>query len=348
MAEERKRIYFITPSFRIVGGVVKIFDYVNHARTLGYEVVICCQRPWEKNLALFEHERFADITPRHGIRFMHPSKIGLGPEDLVFFSWPQDYQFIEAKLNKWLKHEQVIHIVQGVRHANPTFAHGYALRLLTRPMARIVTNDVLLDAVEPYLNKRSLTRVIPLGHHAKFFLKRREGGWGRRIKVAYTTWKSDLGDRVAQGLAGEAQRFQFRAIRDYVTWKELKTLYQWSDVFLATPRAEEGFYLPGLEAMAAGSLVISPDATGNRAYCDFGTNCLYAELEDEGSYVEVLKGLGGEDSRRIVEIRDAGYQTVERHSLTEEGVRFSVFLDDLWLRLRRTESLRKELRIAAQ
>ena len=34
MSGERKRMFFITPSFRPVGGVVKIFDYANHARAL--------------------------------------------------------------------------------------------------------------------------------------------------------------------------------------------------------------------------------------------------------------------------------------------------------------------------
>ena len=34
------RMYFMTPTFRPVGGVVKIMDYVNHAISLGYEPVI--------------------------------------------------------------------------------------------------------------------------------------------------------------------------------------------------------------------------------------------------------------------------------------------------------------------
>ena len=33
------------------------------------------------------------------------------------------------------------------------------------------------------------------------------------------------------------------------------------------PLAEEGFYLPALEAMAMGCVVICPDCVGNRAFC---------------------------------------------------------------------------------
>ena len=35
-----RRIYFMTPTFFPAGGVVKLFDYVNHAISLGYEPVI--------------------------------------------------------------------------------------------------------------------------------------------------------------------------------------------------------------------------------------------------------------------------------------------------------------------
>ena len=75
-------------------------------------------------------------------------------------------------MSRWTQHEQVIQIVQNVRWANPAFTGGYAVRVLSRPMARIMTNDVVLEAVKPYLNQTSLTQVIQLGHDAAFFTKR--------------------------------------------------------------------------------------------------------------------------------------------------------------------------------
>ena len=64
-----RRIYFLTPTFRPVGGVVKVFDYVNHARALGYEPVIACPEPYKPGLPLFELSRFSDISPDNGIGF---------------------------------------------------------------------------------------------------------------------------------------------------------------------------------------------------------------------------------------------------------------------------------------
>ncbi len=98
-----------------------------------------------------------------------------------------------------------------------------------------------------------------------------------------------MGDEVARYSRARGAS-SFRAIREPVGWDELRELYHWSDVFLATPLVEEGFYMPGLEAMAAGAVVISSDAGGNRAYCRFGENCVGVGLEDAGGYVECAGG----------------------------------------------------------
>ena len=331
LAERWRRIYFLTPTFRPVGGVVKIFDYVNHARGLGLEPVICCPEPFKEGLPLFGISRFSDISPKNGFKFTDLEKASVGPHDLAFVSWPTHYEVLEPRLSRWTRHEQVICIVQNVRWANPDWIGGYALRLLSRPMARIMTNDVVLEACKPYLNETSMTGVIDLGHDAAFFARERSGGVGPRIRVAYTAWKSDVGDRVAAAMGDAA--FEFRAIRNPVGWDELRDLYHWADVFLATPLAEEGFYLPGLEAMAAGAIVLSPDAGGNRAYCEFGENCLRVELDDPASYVGVLRSLKAAHPGEVERLRRRGYETTGRHTLPREGKLFGRFLGRLTDRL---------------
>ena len=49
-------------------------------------------------------------------------------------------------------------------------------------------------------------------------------------------------------------------------------------LLLPTPTGE-GFFLPALEAMALGTLVICPDAGGNREFCVDGVNCLLPPYE---------------------------------------------------------------------
>ena len=319
----------MTPTLGPVGGAVKIFDYVNHALSLGYEPVIASPEKYKPGLPLFGISRFSGITPENGVRFVGLDKPGLGPDDLAFISWPSHYSILEPKISRWARHEQVIHIVQNVRHANPTFDRGYAVRLLSRPMARIMTNDVVLEACRPYLNTSSMTEVIMLGNDSAFFHKERSGPFGTPIKVAYTTWKSDVGDRVAAMFRQRNSGFKFKAIREPVGWKELKKLYQWADVFLATPLVEEGFYMPGLEAMAAGAVVISSDAGGNRAYCRFGENCLQAGFEDAAGYADALRALKGYGPGEIERLRRGGHDAVRLHTLEHERDRFGEFMERL-------------------
>ena len=333
--DEWKRMYFMTPTFRPVGGVVKIFDYVNHALSLGYEPIVACPEAYKPGLPLFKIPRFSHISPHNGIKFTDLENVAVGPHELAFLSWPTHYEIIEPRLSRWTQHEQIIFIVQNIRWANPNFTGGYAVRLLSRPMARIATNDVVLGAIEPYLNSSSLSEVIRLGHEADFFARERIGAFGSPIRVAYTTWKSGVGDEVASLLGRPDSGFSFRAIREPVGWDELRELYHWADVFLATPLIEEGFYLPGLEAMAAGAVVISSDAGGNRAYCVFGENCLRVEFEDASSYVDALRALKTTDLKEVNRLRRGGYETVKLHTLAYERERFGEFMDRLTSRLER-------------
>ena len=144
----KQRMYFLTPMFEPVGGVVKVFDYVNHAVALGYEPIIACPERYREGLPLFENRRFSNLTPENGIKYIDLEQVSLGPDDLAFLTWPTHYGVVERRMSRWTQHEQVIQIVQNVRWANPAFAGGYAVRVLSRPMARIMTNDVVLEAVK--------------------------------------------------------------------------------------------------------------------------------------------------------------------------------------------------------
>jgi hypothetical protein len=332
-----RRMYFMTPTFRPVGGVVKVFDYVNHALSLGYEPIIACPESYKPGLPLFEIPRFSGVSPDNGIPFTDLEKVAVGPYDLAFLSWPTHYEIVEPRLSRWTRHEQVIFIVQNVRWANPKFTGGYAVRLLSRPMARIMTNDVVLEAIKPYLNPSSMSEVIRIGHDTEFFAKERTGAFGSPIRVAYTTWKSDVGDEVASLLGKPDSGFSFKAIRDPVGWDELRKLYHWADVFLATPLVEEGFYLPALEAMAAGAVVVCPDAGGNRAYCRFGENCLPVEFGEASSYVDALQSLKSYSADDINRLRRGGYESARLHTLSHERERFGEFMERLTARLDRLD-----------
>lgn len=322
------RIYFLVPGLRPTGGVIKVFDYARHALDLGHEPVICSGKHYRPGLPLFGIERFAALTPETGTRWVRGQAFRVGPGELALFSWPAHHEVVAARLDPGTPPERVIHLVQNTRHGNPRWLDGLATRLLAEPMARIMITREVLDACAPYLSPASPTRVIPEGHDWPFFHRERRGGLPRPIKVGYTTWKSAVGREVEEALAGDP-RFTFRSIREAAAWPELRGLYHWSDVFLGTPNPQEGFYLVGLEAMAAGALFVTPDVEGNRAYCRWGENCLQVEWGSVPAYLAALERLAGMGQTEAAAMRAAGYAVLGNHTLEQERRLFGELLEDL-------------------
>ena len=322
------RIFFLVPGFRPTGGVVKVFDYLTHARHFGHEAVVCCRQAYDPGLPLFRTARFAALTPQAGVRYVKGFDFVVAPGDLAFFSWPRHFEIVARRLAPGVGAERVIHLVQNTRHGNPLWLEGLPTRLLTRPMNRIMITREVHEACLPYLNRGSPTRVIPEGHDWEFFSRERHGGLPRPIKVGYTTWKSAVGREVEEARAGDP-RFAFRSIRETVAWPELRDLYHWCDVFLGTPNPQEGFYLVGLEAMAAGALFVTPDVEGNRAYCRWGENCLQVEYGAPAGYLAALDRLAAMSEAEVEAIRAAGYAVLADHTLAEERRRFGEFLEEL-------------------
>lgn len=320
--------YALTPSYRPVGGVIKVLDYAIHALELGHRIVVACPKPFDAEVPLFEVPGMDVLLDNPDVRFKEDLRIAPQPDDLVFFSWPTHGRDVANRLPSGFPMARVIHIVQNVRHANPTFAEGFAVRLLSRPISRIVINDQVREAIDPFLDGRLPTVVIPLGHRTGFFHQDRGPGFGTPIRVGYTTWKSEIGHEVRDALHDDP-RFAFDAIETEVGWNELRELYRWCDVFLAAPNVEEGFYLPGLEAMAAGAVVVTPDVGGNMAYCRFDENCLGVGFEDVDDYVAALQRLAAEPLERINDLRARGRVQVERHALDQERAAFRDLLEEI-------------------
>jgi hypothetical protein len=89
--------------------------------------------------------------------------------------------------------------------------------------------------------------------------------------------------------------------------------------------------------MAAGAIVISSDAGGNRAYCRFGENCVEVGFEDAGNYVEALKSLREAGTDEVKRLRGGGYEAVKLHTLEHERERFGEFMERLTARLDRLD-----------
>lgn len=328
----RSTLHVLTPTYKPVGGVVKIFDYVSHALSFGYRVSVWSPQPFDADLPLFAIDRFRELADHPDVEYHSRDRLVFRERDLAFVSLPKNYEVAYRSLPSGMSPERIIHFIQNVRHVNPHWGEGYPLRLLTRPAARISMNPIVADTIAPWLDPRGLHRTIHLGHDVAYFAGRRSGPLHAPVRVAHTAWKSDIGDRTEAALQGDPG-FTFRAIRETVPWSDLRELYSWADVFLCAPHAEEGMYLPGVEAMAAGCLVVTADAGGNMAYSHPGENCLLAEYDDAEGYAAALRRFAGMPEDQVARFRAAGHEATAAFGMERERDALRQFLDVLWDRI---------------
>jgi glycosyltransferase involved in cell wall biosynthesis len=140
----------------------------------------------------------------------------------------------------------------------------------------------------------------------------------------------ELGARLAKDLTKRGRRVELLDKRlprvEFLRWLAR------SRTALCLPHETEGFYLPAIEAMALGALVVCPDAIGNREFCEAGVNCLFPAF-DEGAILaaaEEALALPGEKRDALVV---AGRETAARHGLDAERRAFVELLREaprLW------------------
>ena len=97
------------------------------------------------------------------------------------------------------------------------------------------------------------------------------------------------------------------------------------------PWREEGFYLPALEGMALGTVVVCPTVFGNRSFCLPEVNCFRPPYEEDALVAAAEAALG--DLPNLDRMLSNGLQTAREHDLSRERQAFLEILgqvNDLW------------------
>lgn len=318
-------LVLFTPTYRPAGGVVKLMDYACHALSGGWHIEVRSDAPFDPSSKLFQIERFEALPRDERVTFVHGLAGDVASGDLILMSLPTHYEAAVESLPAGAYPGRIIHMVQGVRNVNPKWLGGLGIRTISKPASRVFVNEIVQEVCHPHLDPRIESVVINAGFDKEYFSAERVDEGDRPLRVGYFTWKSDIGDRVRDLLAGSSE-FEFRSIRDVASWSELRDLYHWCDIFLGAPGPEEGLYLPGLEAMASGSLVVMPDVGGNMAYCRDGENCILVELESEEGYLHALLEFASMKASMREKYRAGGYQIAAEFDLNRERSDVVAFL----------------------
>jgi len=298
------RLLLVRHFRRPTGGNIKLRDYFLHAAAHpGIEADMWFASGGEAA----EEDIWRGVDPRHLVR------------DPAF----ADYRFVCVNGKDWpllpadMGSTETVHFVQHAGYLDDPVLRGY----LARPAHRICTTAALRDAIAPVAN--GPVTLVPIGVADGFFA-RPDGP--RDVKVAIVGTKQPA---FAVELAGRLRALGLAPVLVGESWLahgDMQALFRSTVVLVALPLPVEGFCLPALEGMAAGCVVVTNDAVGNRGHCVPGKTCLLPARGDVEAHVAaVVEALGDVDLRgRLVE---GGRRAAAPHSMAAERAAFHAFLD---------------------
>lgn len=220
-----------------------------------------------------------------------------------------------------------INLIQHVRHAH----EDSELRsFLSRRAIRICVSAEVAEAIVATGEVDGPVVAIPNGIDLPPFnaAERDALPWPARsgdvLIVGYKRPK--LARKVARHLRGQGVACELST--DFLPRHEFLQLMGRSRVAVCLPDQEEGFYLPALEAMAAGCTVVTLDCVGNRGFCHDRQNCLVAQPTAARIAATVAAGVSMPRTVRE-EMHLRASDTVRAHSLDAERAGFHAILGDI-------------------
>jgi glycosyltransferase involved in cell wall biosynthesis len=219
------------------------------------------------------------------------------PDVLVATFWPTAYAtcLMRAKAKYYL--------IMGWEE---DFYYNTILRAIVRRTYKLTHKKIVLSL---YLKKRLLKYNKNAGKVYKvhtciinklFSLEQKKENKGGSIKIlSVISWYNrakgpDILLKAVRSLKKNHKNYEFILVsrekkpysREIDTFysnpslNKLAELYRTSDILLATSRAE-GFYIPGLEAMACGCIVVTTNSGGILEYCENNKNAIILEKIDQ-------------------------------------------------------------------
>jgi hypothetical protein len=222
----------------------------------------------------------------------------------------------------------VINLVQHVKHACENDTLGRHM-LLRHKAIRICVSAEVERAILATGRVRGPVFTIPDAIDVAE-VQRLAAAASRDIDVLVAASKQPaLGAAITSALRGSGHTVQLSDTR--VPRPELIALMGRARVSVLLPNPKEGFYLPAVEGMAAGTLVVCPDCIGNRSYCLDGENCFRPAFDVHAIVAAAERALrdGGGRATMIA----AAATTARTHDLGVERQAFLEILDragELW------------------
>jgi glycosyltransferase involved in cell wall biosynthesis len=299
-----QKILFLRKFKKASGGQIKVRDYFMHClHHPGLDPYLFL-KPDSDNKA---DEVWNDI-PKDRI----VSNVQVEKYDMVFIGGGDWRRFPEAIDGK----KKIINLIQHVKHGNKK---GRLFQYLERSAFRICVSQEVAEAIAPYANGEIV--VINNGIPLDIFTKNAE-----KVENSILIWarkNPKLGKKLHEKLG--IQNEHVSLLLDNVPREEFARRLGKTDIFVPLPNETEGFYLPAIEGMASGCVVVCSDAIGNRSFCKHGETCLMPGFDDFDGHVRMVSLLLAEPSYKE-RIRRRGGEIAQTFSLASERKAFYKFL----------------------
>ena len=215
----------------------------------------------------------------------------------------------------------VLNLIQGFRH---TDSGDPRFQFLKRRATRICVSGEVADAVLSTGKANGPVLTIPAALDLERFP---EPPPVRDIPILIVGLKRPgLAEEIAADL--KASGVEPVCLTQFLPrWDFLRLLGR-SVATIFLPLEKEGFYLPALEGMAMGTMVVCPDCLGNRGFCLDGVNCLWPNSDKESILAAVHRAVRLPASSQEA-LKKAAQKTVNEHQLSREKESFLEILDQV-------------------
>lgn len=299
------------------GGHLKVWHYFNHVLA----------SPGHEPLVRFSRQSVWDATNP----WLHSRERVVGrwarPEPDVLFLGGVDW----LRLPAWRRpssRRPIINLVQHVDHADPdnvrySFLHHRAIRIcVSEEITTAITDTGQVNG--PVFTIPDAIDLEALQDVARPVT--------RDVDVLIVANKSpDVGRRLYRALQDGGLCVDLLA--ETVPRRAFLERLARARIAVFAPNRTEGFYLPALEGMALGALVVCPDCVGNRSFCLPGRNSFRPEYADEPMLDDVTAALRLPPAAAEAMLA-AAQATARAHDLGEERQAFLAVLADverLWV-----------------
>jgi len=304
----------------LTGGQVKHAHYFEHvARMPGFARRIAFTGDAESATHAPERARLWPASAAERVTDWRP-----GENDVLFVAGV-DWRYLARHGLDGLANPR-INLVQHVRHAHPgSELHGF----LANRAVRICVSAEVADAINATGRVNGPVLTIPNGTDCEFDPSNAtpEAFDARPEPVVIIGYKRpEFAAELSRELAGSG--IPHRLETGFLARDDFLDLLKATRVAVCLPRDEEGFYLPALEAMAAGCTVVTLDCVGNRGFCRHEDNCLVAEGE-AASLARTVRTAADQPPAVRQRLVGAAADTVRAHSLAAERRRFHDILGDI-------------------